>query len=412
MRGYWTYYLGWIALMYLLRSPWLLLGVVAFLVFRRFIPDPGVLFGTWGRIRSLRGQIEANAANVSARRDLARIYIDRKRPGRAISLLDEALERHPDDAELLFLKGLAEHRRGNHEAALDPLVRAVEVDARVGFGEPYLVAGDALFALGRLPEAEDAYARFVDANGSSIEGQLKLARTLARAGKRDEASKGVDEALDTHAQLPGYARRKQFGWWLRCQLAKATIQRRPGAVFVVLCALGIGCFLGLLVVRGVRTDLSSRNGILPRTFGIRRFLPPPPSKTRFARVAPSRAEGAQHARFRSRPDTEAAFDPALADFACRIWGLYGAPDPGAEGDFAFTFEDTSSGVVFVATSKIGFPSYAVTPATRAKSPATFESFDALLDVTRPIDCSVQVATESGPMRYAVQGGHPTLLIVD
>lgn len=412
MRGYWTYYLGWIALMYLLRSPWLLLGVVAFLVFRRFIPDPGVLLGTWGRIRSLRGQIEANAANVSARRDLARIYIERKRPARAISLLDEALKRHPDDAELLFLKGLAEHRRGNHEAALEPLVRAVDLDARVGFGEPYLVAGDALFALGRLPEAEDAYARFVEANGSAIEGQLKLARALARAGKRDEASKAVDEALDTHAQLPGYARRKQFGWWLRCQLARASIQRRPGALLVALCVLGFGCFLAFLVFRAVRADLASRNGILPRTFGVRQFLPPPPEKSRFVRVDAARASGAAVARLRGRPKPEAAYDPVVADFACRVWALYGPPDPGTEADFAFTLEDSATGVVFVARAARGFPGYSVMPANRAKADGTLESFDALLDVTRPIDCSVRVASEDGSFRYVVQAGKASALFVE
>lgn len=412
MRGYWTYYLGWIVLMYVLRSPWLLLGIVAFLALRRVIPDPGVVLGTWGRIRTLRGQIEANAANVSARRDLARIYIARKRPGRAISLLDEALGRHPDDAELLFLKGLAEHRRGKHEAALGPLVRAVEIDARVGFGEPYLIAGDALLALGRLAEAEDAFARFVEANGSSIEGQLKLARTLSRAGKRDEATQAVDEALGTYAQLPAYARRKQLGWWLRSQLAKATIQRRPGAIFIVLCALAATCFLGLLVFRGVRADLGSRNGVLPRTFGIQRFLPPAPPKSRFVRVEPSRGAGSQLARFRSPPKPEEAYAPALADFACRIWSLYGPPDPGTDQDFAFTFEDTSTGVVFVATSQTGFAAYAVTPVTRAKAPVTLEAFDALLDISRPVDCSVQVTTEDGPIRYAVQGGRPVVVGLD
>lgn len=411
MRGYWTYYLAWIALWYVLRTPWLLLGIVAFLVLRRFIPDPGVLLATWGRIRTLRGQIEANVANVSARRDLARIYIERKRPGRAISLLEEALGRHPNDAELLFLKGLADHRRGQHEASLQPLVRAVEVDPRVGFGEPYLVAGDALYALGRLPEAEDAYARFVEANGSSLEGQLKLARTLARAQKRDEAVKAVDEALDTWAQLPGYARRKQLGWWMRTQLARASIQRRPGAIFVVASGVGFACFLGFLVFRVVRADLGSRSGILPTTFGIRQFLPPPPDKSRFVRVDPGRATDAALARFRGKPKAEESYDPAVADFACRIWALYGPPDAGTDEDFAFTLEDTAAGVVFVARGSSGFPAYSVTPATRARSFGTLESFDALLDVTRPVDCSVRVATEEGSLSYVVKGGKASVLFV-
>jgi hypothetical protein len=405
MRGYWTYYLGFIVLTYLLRTPWLLLGVVVFLVLRRFIPDPGVVLGTWGRIRTLRSQIEANQANVSARRDLARIYIERKRPKLAVSLLEEALQRHPNDAELLFLKGLALHRKGDHEAALDPLVQAVEADPRVGFGEPYLIAGDALFALGRLPEAEDAYARYVEANGSSIEGQLKLARTLARAGKRDEAKRQVHDALDTYTKLPGYARRKQLGWWLRTQLAKATIQRRPGAILVVLGSLGFLAFLGFLLARGIQRDLASRSGFLPRKFGIRGFLAPPPAASRFSRVQP--AEDAVHARFRSL-DARRGFDPALGDFACRIWALYGPPDAGSEGDFAYTLKDNSNGVVFVARSTGFMAAYSVPPESRRNSPSTLDAFDSLLDVTKPIDCQVSVATENGSLRLGTKGGAPVL----
>ena len=39
MNSYFTYYLAWIFLSYALRTPWLLLGVVVFLVLRRFIPS-------------------------------------------------------------------------------------------------------------------------------------------------------------------------------------------------------------------------------------------------------------------------------------------------------------------------------------------------------------------------------------
>jgi hypothetical protein len=171
--------------------------------------------------------------------------------------------------------------------------------------------------------------------------------------------------------------------------------------------LSVAAFLGLLVFRGVRADLGSRNGILPQTFGIRRFLPPPPERSRFVRVEPSRGAGAELARFRSPPKPEEAYAPVVADFACRIWSLYGPPDPGTEADFAFTFEDTLTGVVFVATSETGFASYAVMPATRVKAPVTLEAFDALLDVARPVDCSVHVATEDGSIRYAVVGGRAT-----
>lgn len=216
--GYFGYYVALALLSYLVQYPPLLIGAVVLFLLRGFIPDPVVLFRTFGRISTLRRQIEANPQNVTARRDLAMIYLDRLRPGAALALVDQALERFPNDAELLYLKGLAHHRRRENEAALPPLIRAVEIDGRVRFGQPYLVAGDALTALGRHDEAVDSYERFTHASGSSIEGYVKLARALKRTKDAAGGKKALDEAFNTWRSVPSYVRRKEFGWWLRAHL--------------------------------------------------------------------------------------------------------------------------------------------------------------------------------------------------
>jgi tetratricopeptide (TPR) repeat protein len=174
----------------------------------------------------LRAQVEINPANVTARRDLASIYLDVLRPRAALKLIQEALGRTPNDAELLYLSGLALERAGSHADALVPLVRAVEVDPRVRFGEPYLVAGDALSALGRHAEAQDAYERYVDSNSSDVVGYVRLARALSRLGERKDAEKQLAEGGATWASLPGWRKRRAFWrgyfglfwtrvWWLR-----------------------------------------------------------------------------------------------------------------------------------------------------------------------------------------------------
>lgn len=218
--GFFTYYLAFIALAWLLRYPWLLVGILIFFALRRFIPDPVVWARTASRMANLKAEVDANPANVTARRDLARTYLERRRPRRALGLLDQARAREPDDAELLFLTGLARARAGEHEAALDPLVRAVEQNPKVGYGEAFRVAGDALMALGRFEEAEDAYERFVDWNTSAVAGFVKLARARKRRGDRDGGREALAEAFRTFRLLPGYQRRKQLGWWLRAQWAK------------------------------------------------------------------------------------------------------------------------------------------------------------------------------------------------
>ncbi|MFT3775629.1 MAG: hypothetical protein QM820_60555 [Minicystis sp.] len=84
--GYWTYYLAMTLLSYAMNDPRILAGIVVFFVLRPFLPDPVLLARTFSRIRVLDAQIAANPANVTARRDLALIWLERMRPRRALEL--------------------------------------------------------------------------------------------------------------------------------------------------------------------------------------------------------------------------------------------------------------------------------------------------------------------------------------
>lgn len=243
--SYWTYYFGWMLLAYAMRQPWLLVGVVVFLVLRRFIPDPRALFRALARMSALKSQVELNAANIPARRDLAEMYLDLRRPRTALKLIEQALVRTPDDAELLYLRGFALDRTGRHEDALAPLVRAVELDPRVRFGQPYLVAGDALFALGRIDAAVDAYERYADTNGSDVVAHTSLARALARHGDRDAAVKAIDEAVRTWRVLPGRFRRRRLAGYFSAQWARVWLLRQPAAIGVALAIVATMAFSAL-----------------------------------------------------------------------------------------------------------------------------------------------------------------------
>jgi tetratricopeptide (TPR) repeat protein len=135
-------------------------------------------------------------------------------------MLDAARERDPDNAELLYLTGLARFRSGDTEGAIEPLVRAVDIDPRLLFGEPYRVAGDALAKLGRLEEAEDAYERYTRTNTSSVEGYTKLGRVRKDRGDTAGARAMLDEAIATFWQVPAYKRRNEIGWWLRAHFTR------------------------------------------------------------------------------------------------------------------------------------------------------------------------------------------------
>jgi tetratricopeptide (TPR) repeat protein len=219
--GYFAYYLVWMLVWRAVQSPWLAFGLLALLLAQRYLPDPWVWMRTAGRMRSLRQQVDANPANVTARRDLARLYIERGRPVPALALLAAARERAPQQADLLLLTGMAQLRAGKPEAALEPLVAAVDHDPRIAFGDPYRLAGDALRKLERWGEAEDAYQRYLEINSSSLEAWFRIYDLRKRLKREDEARAARDELFATWRQLPGYHRRKQWPWWLRAQSSRA-----------------------------------------------------------------------------------------------------------------------------------------------------------------------------------------------
>ncbi|HTM46992.1 MAG TPA: tetratricopeptide repeat protein [Polyangiaceae bacterium] len=242
MNGYFAYYLAWILLSYALSSPWLLAGLVVLVVLHRFVPGPGPLLRMFGRARRLRAQVEVNRANITARRDLAEIYLDGLRPRAAIKLLEEGLTLSPNDAELLYLMGLALHRAGRHEKALTPLVRAVEVDPRIRYGLPYSVAADALAALSRWDGALDACERYLLGNSSDVSVYTRLARAQARTGDHAAAHKTLLEGLNTWSVLPGSMKRRQFRYFLGAQWARVTVLKQPFPILLLLASCGLVSF--------------------------------------------------------------------------------------------------------------------------------------------------------------------------
>jgi tetratricopeptide (TPR) repeat protein len=218
--GQLLYYLLVFGAGYALRYPWLAVLALGLFVFRHRIPDPWVWFRTAGRIRSLRIQVAQNTGNAIARRDLAMVWLERRRPRRAIPLLEEARGIDPDSAELAFLLALGYVRCRRHEEALPLLVDAQAKEPKLRYGEIYLTAALALEALARGPEAEDALLRFLKINASSVEGWVRLARLRRRQRDEDGARAALLGAVEAFEQSPGFRRRRELGWYVRAQLAR------------------------------------------------------------------------------------------------------------------------------------------------------------------------------------------------
>ena len=221
--GYFLYYLMSLLLAYAIKNPAAAGLAVVFWLCRGFLPDPLVWIRTLGQISKLKGEIALNPSNLIAIRDLARIYVQRKRPRAAILLIELARERmaaselHPqgsrDDAELLVQLGIAKLQAGDAKGALAPLVEAVRIAPDVGRGDPYLVAANALMDLKRWEEAEDALDRFLEMSSSSIEGHVKLARVRAKRENDIGSIEAINKAKDTWHKIPAFKRRQEWTWY-------------------------------------------------------------------------------------------------------------------------------------------------------------------------------------------------------
>jgi tetratricopeptide (TPR) repeat protein len=216
--GYLPYYLFSLVAAYALQHPALLLIAVAAFVFRRWLPDPYLFLKHAGKVRALKAQIAQNADNVTARRDLAKIWLEKKRPRRALKLLEEARRRDGQNAELAFLQGKALVMAGRDEPALEPLVESAHANEKLYYGEAYLLAGRALYRLGRHAEAEDSFSRYVAINSSSVEGRVRLACARRELRDSDGAKQAMRDALETFSHVPRFRQRAELVWYLRARL--------------------------------------------------------------------------------------------------------------------------------------------------------------------------------------------------
>jgi tetratricopeptide (TPR) repeat protein len=217
--GWGSYYLFWFAAPVILSlvtaHPAIIVVALIAFVARRWLPDPFLFFKYGGRISRLRHEIAANPHNAAAQRELALIYIDKRRPAKAVPLLEAALRREPESADLLYHHGLALLGAKQWQNAADQFVAAVARDPRIAYGESYLRAGQALVHLGRLEDAEQGFEHAAAVNGSNVEARYRLGAVRAARGDSENAKTAFADARNTYHQLPAFQKRKTWWWAFR-----------------------------------------------------------------------------------------------------------------------------------------------------------------------------------------------------
>ena len=150
-----------------------------------------------GRIRKARQTLEERLATTERTPELLSLLGEANRqsgaPELSIRQNESALKLDPDLAQAHYYLGLAHLDRGDTEAALSRLDRAISLNGATS--DMILKAGSVYLQEGVLPRAVELLRKAVEISPAVPEGRLELARALRLTGRPDPALAELDAAL-------------------------------------------------------------------------------------------------------------------------------------------------------------------------------------------------------------------------
>ncbi len=195
----------------------LVLMIVLYLLDRRFLGIFPNLFRPFHlsiRLRRVRQELSLGPHNASLKMEAARILMEKQRYAEAMILLDELIHVMSDSAEIWFEAGRCRLKLGDLSVGEEHILRALQLNPRVRYGEPYLRLGEA-YADVDQNKAIRYLRQFQDIHSSSCEAYYRLGLVLEKVGQMDEAKQAYEEAKTIYQSLPKYKRKSERRWvWL------------------------------------------------------------------------------------------------------------------------------------------------------------------------------------------------------
>ncbi len=210
-------FLAFPLLWYLIGNPFIaliLLLVIFYFLDRRFIGLTPSIFRPFQLSRKasrLRQVLHSNPHDTSAKLDLARILIEKKKYREAAEFLEQTLKVMEDSADVHYELGLCRLKLGDLKQGERLMLRALEINPRVRYGEPFLRLGEVYASVD--PEKAVAYLEsFKELHSSSCEAYYRLGLLYRQLGRDEDARRAFQETLHIYRGLPKYSRRKQRRW--------------------------------------------------------------------------------------------------------------------------------------------------------------------------------------------------------
>lgn len=218
-------FLPFLLLTWLFGNPLIALVVLIILLYladRRFVGITPSITKPLVRIRRLsrlKNQLALSPHDNSIKLNIARIQIERKQYRQAAETLESLLPVFTDSADVTYALGLCYLQLGRLPEGEDLIRQALELNPRVGYGEPYLRLGEA-FAASDPDKAIEYLEQFKETNTSSCEAYYHLGNLYLKLQRETEAKQAFAEAIDTYRTLPRYKKRSERKWAMLARLRK------------------------------------------------------------------------------------------------------------------------------------------------------------------------------------------------
>jgi len=171
----------------------------------------------WGEAGRLRRALAVNPHDVKARTDLGAILVRQGRFREARAELEQAMPRADDLPEANYALGLCLLHDGDGEKGRELVERALALNPKFGYGEPYLRLGDFRAGRGEWERAAERYRQATGIHSSSVEGWFKLGQALDHLDQRDDARTALREAISSYRTAPWYQRADGRPWVRRAR---------------------------------------------------------------------------------------------------------------------------------------------------------------------------------------------------
>ncbi|MEF2965281.1 hypothetical protein V3851_05495 [Paenibacillus sp. M1] len=203
----------------------LILLLIVYFLDRRFVglfPSVSKPFKRQRRVSKLRQQLSLNHFDVSAKRELAGLLLDKKKFREALGLLEEVQPYSESSAEFWDDLGTAMIGVGRLEEGEGHILHALSINERVRYGQPYLHLATA-FREKDAQKALEYAAKFGEIQSSSSEACYLLGSLYQSLGRKDDAKLALKESIAVYRSLPKYKKRHERKWAVRSYFKSMTL---------------------------------------------------------------------------------------------------------------------------------------------------------------------------------------------